>query len=146
MCIKVDATNAYANSPPPAQPTFVFIDKQCSDWHQTQSGNTIACYMVLPVQHALQGHPESGASWESHINKVISRHGFQPTTHERSLYCGVFDGAPMLISRQVDDLAIGCHNVASIRKLVDTICLEDKIDLQHEGVLVLQTFNGVDVH
>jgi hypothetical protein len=49
----------------------------------------------------------------------------------------------MLISRQVDDLAIGCSNAASIRKLVAIICDEDKIDLRDEGIL--DSFNGVDV-
>ena len=98
---------------------------------------------VLPVQHALQGHPESGALWERFVNKVLSRHGFVSTTHERSLYKGVFDGSRMLISRQVDDLAIGCSNATSIRKLVTIICEEDKIDLRDEGTL--DSFNGVDV-
>ena len=32
-CLKVDATNAYANSPPPDQPTYVFIDDQYADWY-----------------------------------------------------------------------------------------------------------------
>jgi hypothetical protein len=142
-CIKVDATNAYANSPPPAQPTFVYIDEQYADWHMTQHGKPLSRDLVLPVQHALQGHPESGALWERFVNKVLSRHGFVSTTHERSLYKGVFDGFRMLISRQVDDLAIGCSNAASIRKLVTTICDEDKIDLRDEGIL--DSFNGVDV-
>jgi hypothetical protein len=49
----------------------------------------------------------------------------------------------MLISRQVDDLAIGCINAESIRKLVAIICSEDKIDLRDKGIL--ESFNGVDV-
>ena len=32
IALKVDATNAYANSPPPDQPTFVYIDDQYADW------------------------------------------------------------------------------------------------------------------
>jgi hypothetical protein len=143
VCLKVDATNAYANSPPPDQPTFVYIDEQYADWYCARTGNPISRDMVLPVQHALQGHPESGALWERFVNKVLSRHGFESTTHERSLYKGSYDGHKMLISRQVDDLAIGCHSVESIRKLVNIICLEDKIDLRDEGIL--NSFNGVDV-
>ena len=143
ICIKVDATNAYANSPPPAQPTFVFIDEQYADWYANRHGKPLSRDLVLPVQHALQGHPESGALWESFVNKVLSRHGFTSTTHERSLYKGTFDGNKMLISRQVDDLAIGCLHVESIRKLIAIICKEDKIDLRDEGTLV--SFNGVDV-
>jgi hypothetical protein len=143
ICIKVDATNAYANSPPPAQPTFVYIDEQYADWYMHKHGTPLSRDQVLPVQHALQGHPESGALWERFVNKVLARHGFVSTTHERSLYKGSFNGHRMLISRQVDDLAIGCSNAASIRKLITIICDEDKIDLRDEGIL--ESFNGVDV-
>lgn len=143
FCIKVDATNAYANSPPPDQPTYVYVDQPYVDWFLLRYGIDIPLDYVLPVQHALQGHPESGALWERFINKVLHRHGFKSTTHERSLYNGTYDGWKMLISRQVDDLAIGCRNVDSIRKLVAIICAEDKVDLRDEGILT--SFNGVDV-
>jgi hypothetical protein len=143
FCIKVDATNAYANSPPPDQPTYVHVDHQYADWFLLRYDEEVPLDHVLPVQHALQGHPESGALWERFINKVLHRHGFKSTTHERSLYHGTYDGWKMLISRQVDDLAIGCCNVDSIRKLVATICAEDKIDLRDEGILT--SFNGVDI-
>ena len=55
--LKVDATNAYANSPPPNQPTFVVIDDQYADWFLARHGIALNRDMVLPVQHALQGHP-----------------------------------------------------------------------------------------
>lgn len=122
----------------------MYIDQPYADWFLVRYGFAVERDMVLPVQHALQGHPESGALWERFINQVLSRHGFKSTTHERSLYNGVYDGFKMLISRQVDDLAIGCHNVEAIKKLVTVICSEDKIDLRDEGVL--NSFNGIDVH
>ena len=142
-CIKVDATNAYANSPPPAQPTFVIIDDQYADWYLHHHGVAVSRNLVLPVQHALQGHPESGALWEKFVNAVIARHGFQSTTHERSLYQGTFNGHRMLICRQVDDLAIGCVDIAAVKALVSAICADDGIDLRDEGIL--DSFNGVDV-
>ena len=142
-CIKVDATNAYANSPPPAQPTFVIIDDQYADWYLHHHGVAVSRNLVLPVQHALQGHPESGALWEKFVNAVIARHGFQSTTHERSLYQGTFNGHRMLICRQVDDLAIGCVDIAAVQALVSAICTDDGIDLRDEGIL--DSFNGVDV-
>ena len=143
IALKVDATNAYANSPPPDQPTFVYIDDQYADWYLARYGIAISRDMVLPVQHALQGHPESGALWEKFVNTVIARHGFKATTHERSIYQGTYKGNPMLICRQVDDLAIGCADPDATRDLVATICTEDKIDLRDEGIL--DSFNGVDV-
>ncbi|KAI2497911.1 retrotransposon [Fragilaria crotonensis] len=143
VALKVDATNAYANSPPPGQPTFVYIDDQYADWYEARYGTKLSRDMVLPVQHALQGHPESGALWEGFVNKVIARHGFKSTTHERSIYHGVYKGHRMLICRQVDDLAIGCIDPDATRDLVNTICREDGIDLRDEGLLA--SFNGVDV-
>ena len=143
ISLKVDATNAYANSPPPEQPTFVYIDDQYADWYLARFGVSLSRDMVLPVQHALQGHPESGALWEKFVNEAIARHGFTSTTHERNIYQGTFNGHRMLICRQVDDLAIGCADPTAIRELVTTICNEDKIDLRDEGILT--SFNGVDV-
>jgi hypothetical protein len=143
ISLKVDATNAYANSPPPNQPTFVIIDDQYADWYLARHGAAIPRDMVLPVQHALQGHPESGALWEKFVNSVIARHGFTSTTHERSLYQGVYKGHRMLICRQVDDLAIGCVDINAIQDLVRVICAEDSIDLRDEGIL--NSFNGVNV-
>ncbi|KAI2502403.1 hypothetical protein MHU86_12060 [Fragilaria crotonensis] len=143
ISLKVDATNAYANSPPPNQPTFVIIDDQYADWHLARHGTSVPRNMVLPVQHALQGHPESGALWEKFVNAVIARHGFTSTTHERSLYQGIYNGHRMLICRQVDDLAIGCVDVNAVKDLVRVICSEDGIDLRDEGIL--ESFNGVDI-
>jgi hypothetical protein len=136
ISILVDATNAFSNLPHPKQSLFVFIDQLNADWHLIRYGFAVERDMVLPLQHALHGHPESGALWERFINKVLSRHDFKSTTHERSLYHGVYDGFKMLILRQVDNLAIGYHNVESIKKLVTTIFSEDKIN----------SCNGIDVH
>ncbi len=92
---------------------------------------------------ALQSRPESGALWEKFVNSVIARHGFASTTHEHSLYQGVYKGHRMLICCQVDDLAIGCVNTNAVKDLVRVICAEDGIDLRDEGVL--NSFNSVDV-
>ena len=55
-----DDTDAYAHSPPPKHPTFVSIDDAFADWYKSRFGKEIDRSLVLPVQHALQGHPESG--------------------------------------------------------------------------------------
>ena len=76
------------------------------------------------------------------LNRVIARHGFSSTIHERSLYHGVYKGQRMLICRQVNDLAIGCADLDTVRYLVATICKDDGIDLRNEGIL---TSFGVDI-
>ena len=61
IIIGADATNAYAQSPPPTDPTFMHIDDQYADWYFNKYGTHLDQKMVLPVLHALQGHTESGA-------------------------------------------------------------------------------------
>lgn len=79
-----DATNAYANSPAPTVPTYVRIDDAFADWYLAKHGKAIDRNMVLPVLHALQGHPEAGALWEKTINSLLSDLSFVSTTHETS--------------------------------------------------------------
>ena len=55
-----DAKDAYAHFSPPETPTFVQIDDAYADWYKNKFGKKIDQSLVLPVQHALQGHPESG--------------------------------------------------------------------------------------
>ena len=44
----------------------------------------ISKIQVLPVYHALQGHPESGKMWIKLINNIIINElGFHTTTHDR---------------------------------------------------------------
>jgi hypothetical protein len=71
ICIKVDATNAYANSPPPDQPTFVTVNQQCANWFLIRYGLDVPQDHVLLVQHALQGHQDSGALLVRFVNKVL---------------------------------------------------------------------------
>eukprot|EP00957_Ditylum_brightwellii_P087530 6663386-Ditylum_brightwellii.AAC.1 len=66
LIIGADATNAFAQSPPPTEPTFMRIDYQYVDWHKHKYGKDSEQSKVLPVLHSLQGHPESGALWGKH--------------------------------------------------------------------------------
>jgi len=47
---------------------------------------------VLPVLHALQGHPESGKLWEKHITGILesAEFGSRSTTHDRSIHSATF--------------------------------------------------------
>ena len=46
----------------------VFSQKTCNE--------KIDKSYALSVQHALQGHPESGQSWEIHISAIVKNTGF----------------------------------------------------------------------
>ena len=76
-----DVENAYAQSPPPEEPTYARIDDQYADWYLNKYGIHVVRRMVLPVLHALQGHPEYGALWEKHIAKHLTDLGFKPLKH-----------------------------------------------------------------
>jgi len=107
-----DAQDACAHSPPPKTPTFMSIDNACADWHEHRFKKKLDHSLVLPVFHALQGHPESGKLWEKHITAILRspKFGFTSTTHDKSVYSATFEGAKMLLLRQVDDFAVACPN------------------------------------
>ncbi len=94
--------------------------------------------MVMPIQHALQGHPESGALWEKHINGILMEIGFKSTTHKKSLYKARIDDTKFLLCRQVDDIAVASTNPEVSNKVIS-----QKVDMVNKGLLTL--FNGVDV-
>jgi hypothetical protein len=88
---------------------------------------------VLPVQHVLQDHPESGSLWEQLIDKLLLQISLQSTTSEWNLYHGVINGNHVLMCRQVDDLAIGCENIATYDYILDY--LTSHVTLAKEGLL-----------
>ncbi|KAG7359997.1 reverse transcriptase RNA-dependent DNA polymerase [Nitzschia inconspicua] len=115
-------------------------------------GVTLDRNMVLPVLHALQGHPESGRLWETYINKILSlpELSFRSTTHDRTIYSGVFEGEPILLLRQVDDFALACRRESTAKAVYDFIgkALQQPNEAQPPFTYLglLSDYNGVDVH
>ena len=65
-----DTTNAFQQSPPPTTQCYLAIDDAYESWYQKRFGKTIDCRThVIPLQKALQGHPEAGALWEKMMEK-----------------------------------------------------------------------------
>lgn len=144
LIYSADATNAYANSPPPSQPTYVYIDDAYRDWYFSRFGVKLDYELVLPVQHALQGHPESGKLWETLIHgRLTQDFGLRATTHERNLYVGEYNGHRLLCCRQVDDLLFASDHSESILEFIATLG-KSGIDLHADGLTT--GFNGVDIY
>jgi hypothetical protein len=102
-----DAGNAFAEAPPPVQPFYMAIDDQFRTWWTESMGNEpIPEGYVLPVKHALQGHPKAPRLWEKHIVKILDNLGFKSTTHEKCIYQKTVKGEKVLFLRQVDDFAV----------------------------------------
>jgi hypothetical protein len=55
--IGADAVNAFAQSPPPSEPTFVLIDAKMREWLNEQKGIQVSDGDVRQVLCALQEHP-----------------------------------------------------------------------------------------
>ena len=146
-----DAQDAYAHSPPPETPTFVSIDDACAEWYEQRFNKPIDRTKVLPILHALQGHPESGRLWEHHINGILksAEFGFKSTTHDRSIYSAVIEGERVLLLRQVDDFALACSNEPLAERLYARIGQrlqlpsESKPPFKYLGLLT--EFNGLDI-
>ena len=119
-----DTTNAYQQSPPPSKQCFLLIDDAYCSWHRKQFGTDVDPNThVIPLERALQGHPEAGALWEKMIVGILEGDelGFKSTTHEPNLYRGKIDGHLVLVCRQVDDFAIASESVAAAEKVVTVI-------------------------
>ncbi|MCE2996259.1 MAG: hypothetical protein LW863_11705 [Flammeovirgaceae bacterium] len=146
-----DAQDAYAHSPPPDQPTYIAIDDQYADWYKARHGTNIDRSMVLPVQHALQGHPEAGRLWETHINHILRcpELHFRHTTHDKTIYTTIFRRVQVLLLRQVDDFALAC-TTENIAKDIYTI-IGSKLQLPGEDTPpikylgLIHEFNGIDI-
>ena len=108
--------------------------------------------MVLPVQHALQGHPESGRLWESHINSILQSapFHFKSTTHDRNIYTATIEDEQVLLLKQVDDFALACSNEGLAQRLYERLGKSLQLPTEKQPPFkylgLLTQFNGVDVH
>ena len=110
--------NAYAQPPPPDEPTFVRIDDQYADWYFEKFGKHVYKRMVLPVLHALQGHPESGVLWAKHITGILSDLGFSAMIYAPCIFKGLIDGKEVLICKQVDKFQIAAADRLTIDHVI----------------------------
>ena len=139
-----DASNAFAEAPPPKAPLFVYADEQYREWWVQQGNDPIPKNFVLPVNHALQGHPESPRLWSKLIDGIIRNHvGLVPTTHEPCLYSGEIDGTKVYLLRQVDDFAVASNDIEVNNKVISKI--SEKLSVPMHNLGIISRFNGVDI-
>jgi hypothetical protein len=146
-----DTANAFQQSPPPTRKCYLYVDDAYASWFLKRHGCHIdrSAY-VIPVERALQGHPEAGRLWEGMIVDILSKKGFQSTTHERNLYHGEIDGTLVLVCRQIDDYAIASVTPAIADQLIAFI--NSHATTANHGIGTLSAFgitnryNGLDVH
>ena len=109
---------------------------------------------VLPVQHSLQGHPESGKMWMRLIDNILIKEmGFTSTTHDRCIYKhdNIFNETVYII-RQVDDFMLGCKDEKTAKDIFNIIGtklqfpsekLKGVVPFEYLGLVT--DYNGVDI-
>lgn len=148
ITIGADASNAFAEAPPPKAPLYVNIDAPFCEWYKTKYPDKpkIPRGFVLPVQGALQGHPESPRLWAKLIDRIIKELNLQPCTHEPCLYFTNNynnQNKRVLFLRQVDDFAVSCEDKATAKHVIAAINSKMTIDVKDLGIIT--RFNGVDI-
>jgi Reverse transcriptase (RNA-dependent DNA polymerase) len=148
-----DATNVYQQSPPPSNQCYLMIDDAYHSWYLKHFDVSLdPATHVIPLNRALQGHPEAGILWERMIVGILESPnlGFTSTTHERNLYCGVVDSETVIICRQVDDFSIAADTCAVADNIIAIINCHVTTDNKGIGILIPDGFhmsyNGVDIH
>ena len=148
ITIGADASNAFAEAPPPKAPLYIRIDRQYRNWYKKKYPDKpdIPHGYVLPVKGAMQGHPESPRLWAKLIDRIIQELNLTPCTHEPCLYYTKNyngTGKTVLFLRQVDDFAVSCEDEATATQVIDDINSRMTIDVKKLGMV--NRYNGIDV-
>ena len=142
--IGADVSNAFAEAPPPQAPFYVYVDEPFRDWWENELNKPpIPKGYVLRVNHALQGHPESPRLWEKHIDGILKKLHFKPTTHDPCLYHANINNKRILFLRQVDDFSIAAKDPQDAHAIIAQINAELSIPVKDQGLV--EWYNGVDV-
>ena len=148
LAMGADAGNAFAEAPPPLQKFYMKIDDQFRTWWTTCKGRPpIPKNHVLPVNNALQGHPESPRLWKNHIHKIlVNELRFTATTHEKCLYSPRQDPHTsdlQLLLRQVDDFSVSANDHLACTSSITEIGRHLKAPLDDLGVI--KKFNCTNI-
>jgi hypothetical protein len=104
---------------------------------------------VLPVLHALQGHPKAARLWEEHISKILHDIGFSSTTHKHNIYAATINGHKNLLLCQVNNFVLATPNPAIATKIYDQVGqrlqLPGKPSPPFEQQDLIESFNGVNM-
>ena len=144
IAIGADASNAFAEAPPPKAPLYVLVDRPYREWYKQKTGKYVPKGYVLRVHHAIQGHPEAPRLWSVFIDEIIrNKLGFIPMTHEKCLYRGKFKGKEVMFLRQVDDFSVAAEDEMICNDVINEVSRYLTAPLKNLGKVT--RFNGVEI-
>ena len=149
-----DAVNAFAEAPPPKSPLYLKVDDAYRNWYKTKYDKDLSPSTYVRVHQAIQGHPESPRLWQQHIDSILLKIGFKPTTHEPCIYTLYSSTETIYMLRQVDDFAIACDDQRTAsyywdqmdKFLKEPLKREKGLLKRHNGIDVDQTEHGIKIH
>ena len=149
-----DAQNAFAEAPPPKAPLYLKIDAAFRNWWHHKTNEWINPDSYVRVNHAIQGHPESPRLWNIHIDGILAKMGYTPTTHEPCIYVKHTPTESLYLLRQVDDFAFACDDVKTATLFWDELDTYLKAPLKrekgritrHNGIDILQSEDGIKIY
>jgi len=124
VCKGYDIGNAFAEAPAPTYKFYMQPNDQFREWWTDCLGKPeLKPDEVIPIYHALQGHPESPRLWDKYITKMlVEEFDFETCTHESCLYYKRDeDNNLILITRQVDDLKVSAKDSKTCDKIAEAI-------------------------
>ena len=148
-----DAMDAYAHAPSPSN-TFLTVDNVYMEWFKKKfPGRSIGKKYVLPVNHALQGHPESSKMWMHFIDNILIKEmGFKTTTHDRCIYRKVIDYEVLYILQQINNCIAQTKLKETAKNIFNIIgtkmrfaSKEKKGIILFEYLGIVKDYNGVDI-
>ena len=149
-----DAVNAFAEAPPPKSPLFLKVDEAYKNWYRQKHKVNLAENSYVRVLQAIQGHPESPRLWNLHIDSILEKMGYNPTTHEPCIYIKYTPTETIYLLRQVDDFAIACDDKSTATAcwneldthLKEPLKRESGLISRHNGIDIIQSQHGIKMH
>lgn len=87
---------------------------------------------VLRLNKAIYGLKQSGKEWNCKLDRVLRQMNFVPCDNEPCLYKAFKNVNLVLIAVYVDDLIIGCSNIAVVHKVKRQIA--ENFEVNDKGV------------
>jgi hypothetical protein len=137
-------SNAIAEALPPKQGFYIHPGRAFWEWRVNHKKRPpILPGMVIPIQSAMQGHPESPWLLEKHGDAILWECGLVAIIHKPCLYSGAIQGKKVILKQQVDNFAIAAPNKQTANILLDMIDDRLMIPMKRQGFIYM--YNSIDV-